>query len=490
MKAAPNTLPVVVVCGRPNVGKSSLFNVLLRKRIAIVHEEAGVTRDRVAVPAVLGGKPVLMVDTGGLAVLAKQKAGVDFMDEQIRAQLLAAVEDADLLVLVTDVMEGITNQDREVSNFLHTLGKPMLVVPNKCDNPDLADKAGLFSKLGGKVTLPVSCMHKTGLADLEEEIARRVHSRDGEVGGLAAPDLVIALAGRPNVGKSSIVNRMLGENRVIVSNIAGTTRDAVDVPFLFEDSQGNEARGLLVDTAGVKRRARIDNLVEMFSMERTDTAIKRADVVLLTLDCSLGVSMHEKKIAAMIKDAGRPCVILANKCDLLPKKEQRDEFMATLKREMPFLSHAPVIMCSAVDGFSFKKILPEALSVRDQSHVKVPTGILNSVLQDMCQRHPPPSTGKGFFKIYYGTMASNPPAHFILFCNKKDYCQPAYSSFVEKTLRKAFGLTGVPMVIEYRERTHVQDKYRAQGVIPAPIKAKLAAKRAVDGRTNKRRAGG
>ena len=477
-----NNLPVVAIVGRPNVGKSSLFNVIMRKRISIVHEESGVTRDRVSMPTQYSDKPFLLIDTGGLGVLSKQKKNVEMFDGLIRDQLQVSVEDADLVIVVTDITAGVTPMDIEVCKYLRSKDKKMILACNKSDTPDHDERFGEFQKLGCEEIVPISCFHKRNIYDLLDVAVK--HIPQVEVDTETDPGLKIAVAGRPNAGKSSIINRMLGHERVIVSDVAGTTRDAVDIPFKYQDEEGEDSHGILIDTAGVKQRKKVDNLVDMFSMMRTEEAVKRASVVFFVLDASVGVTANDKKICSMITKAGRPCIVLANKWDLV--KGKKSELLEDLRRDLPFLSYAPFLIVSAEDGTAFDEILPLALSISEQARIQIPTALLNQVLHDMTARTPPPSTGKGFFKVYYGTMIENPPAKFLVFCNRKSYLQQSYISFMEKNIRKAFGLEGVPIEIILKERTHVQDKFRTDGALPGEIKDKLANKRLQNKRSSKK----
>lgn len=478
-----NNLPVVAIVGRPNVGKSSLFNVIMRKRISIVHEQSGVTRDRVSMPTQYEEKPFLLIDTGGLGVLSKQKKKVEMFDGLIRDQLQVSVEDADLVIVVTDITAGVHPMDIEVCKYLRSKEKKMIIACNKSDTPDHDQQFEEFKRLGGITEIPISCFHKRNIYDLLDEAVK--HIPQVEYDTEEDPALKIAVAGRPNAGKSSIINRMLGHERVIVSDVAGTTRDAVDIPFKYRNEEGEESNGVLIDTAGVKQKKKVDNLVDMFSMMRTEEAVERASVVFFVLDASVGVTANDKKICSMITKAGRPCIVIANKWDLIKGKSQ-SELIEDLRRELPFLSYAPFLIVSAQDGTAFDKILPLALDISEQARLQVPTALLNQVLHDMTARTPPPSTGKGFFKVYYGTMIENPPAKFLIFCNKKSYLQKSYISFMEKNIRKAFGLDGVPIEIILKERSHVQDKFRQDGGLPGDVKQKLAEKRVRNKRSSKK----
>ena len=261
---------------------------------------------------------------------------------------------------------------------------------------------------------------------------------------------------------------------MIVSDVAGTTRDAVDIPITFEED-GQTVNAMLVDTAGVKKDNKIHDVVELFSMMRTEEAIKRSNVVIFVIDVTTGVTAHDKRIGSMIQEAGKPCILVINKWDLVKGKKMKEDVKEEIFRDLPFLSHSTLMFVSAQSGTGFERILPALLFTRDQTNINVPTALLNQVLHDMVARTPPPSTGKGFFKIFYGTQVSNPPAKFVIFCNKKNYLQPSYFKFMEKTLRKSFGLIGVPVEIELRERQHMQDREGSH--LSGEAKEKMAEQR-------------
>lgn len=473
MKAKENAdLPVIAIVGRPNIGKSSLFNAIMRRRVAIVHEMSGVTRDRVSMPAHYEDKHFMLVDTGGLGVMRREKKKVDFFDAQIREQLEVALESADLCIVMTDITAGVHPMDREVCKFLREKGKKAIVACNKSDNVDLDRSADEFASLGIETIVPISCLHKRNIRELLGNAVDQIEKVD--IDSLESPSLNIAVAGRPNVGKSSIINRLLGEERVIVSDVAGTTRDAVDIPITFAED-GQEVHATLVDTAGVKKDNKIHDVVEFFSMMRTEEAIKRSNVVIFVIDVTTGVTAHDKRIGSMIQEAGKPCILVINKWDLVKGKKMKEDVKEEIFRDLPFLSHSTLMFVSAQSGTGFERILPALLFTRDQTNINVPTALLNQVLHDMVARTPPPSTGKGFFKIFYGTQVSNPPAKFVIFCNKKNYLQPSYFKFMEKTLRKSFGLIGVPVEIELRERKHMQDREGSH--LSGEAKEKMAEQR-------------
>jgi len=456
------SLPTVVIVGRPNVGKSSLFNAILRKRLSIVHEQCGVTRDCVAAPAEYRQKRFLLVDTGGLGTLNRTK-NVDLFDGMIREQVEEVVKDATLLVWVVNCEHGITPQDQEVSAFLHKTGKPLVLVANKADNAELvANAPAQFARLGFQRIFPVSCTHSSGLDDflraITADFAANETTGAGENGEAAAPaepkPLRIAVVGRPNVGKSSIVNRLVGEERMMVSDIAGTTRDAVDLPLDIE-MDGETLPIVLVDTAGLRRKGQISSVVEFFSANRTEQAIRNSDLVLFVLDTQDVCTTQERRIGRIIVDACKPCIMLANKWDIITKAgiDKPQLLIDHVRENMPYLNHAPILNVSAASGYNFRKIFQLIRMVKSQMEIMVPTGVFNQFLNDATQRNPPTSTGLKRFKIYYGTMTHNPPPKFVLFVNSKKICPKNYLAYLENQLRQAFfPEAGLPIMLELRER--------------------------------------
>ena len=475
-------LPVVAIVGRPNVGKSSLFNVIMHKRISIVHEQAGVTRDRVAMPAYWGNCHFLLVDTGGLGIMRKQKKA-DLFDLEIRNQLERGLENVDVVILMTDIGCGLTQMDREVAKFIRQKSQQFLVVCNKADNPDVLDDIEEFYQLGSDDVIAISCLHRLNIKELLDKVIKNLPQVEEEIKDNF--DLRLSIVGRPNVGKSSLINALLGEQRVIVSDVAGTTRDAIDIPFVYTSSDETK-NGTLVDTAGIKRRGKVNHLVDVFSIMRTEEAIKRSSMILFVLDAKEGVLSFDKKIASLILKYGKPCILVINKWDLLGGKKKKAKFGEEIFAQLPFLRYAPLVFTSAVKSTGLENILEKVILINDQSSIKVSTSLVNYVLQDMVARTPPPSTGKGFFKIFYAVMTKNPPASFILFCNRKNYLQKSYLSFIEKQLRKAFSLTGIPIELHLKEREHIQQNYRNSDTIPKDIKDKLHQKQRIQRLRNKK----
>ncbi len=444
--------PGVVIIGRPNVGKSALFNAILGRRLAIVHEESGVTRDRVMALARHGERRFTLVDTGGLGVGVRQKHHVGLFDGLIRDQVAAIAAEAAVLIWVVDCQAGATAQDEEVAAFLRTVRRPVVVAANKADNDTLAAGAAAeFSRFGFEPVVPTSCTQRTGVGDLLDRVA--AYLPPTPEGAPPEPVMKLAVVGRPNVGKSSLVNRLVGAPCVLVSEVAGTTRDAIDVPITVRDGDA-EIPMLLVDTAGLRRRRQIDTVVDLFSMMRTEQAIRRSDAVLLLLEAPEPGTALDRHIARMVLDAGKPCILLANKWDLASAAgmKQRD-LTALVNERLPFMKHAPLQPVCALSGHNVQRILEHVLYLREQMRVTVPTSVFNRFLQDTLARNPPPSAAARRLKIFYGTMVGNPPPRFRLFVNDRAACPSNYRQFLENRIRESFfPQTGLPVVVEIRER--------------------------------------
>ncbi|MBR4674006.1 MAG: ribosome biogenesis GTPase Der [Victivallales bacterium] len=469
------SLPIIAIVGRPNVGKSALFNCILRKRVAIVHEQSGVTRDRITAPAEHFGKKFLLVDTGGLGVHHRENTS-DIFDGLIREQVAEIVKEASVLIWVVNIQDGITIQDEEVADYLHKCGKPIVIAANKGDNEPLrASATGLFAKLGIQEIHPVSCMHTVGISDLLEATLALVPQEAWQDEEQKNENrLKVAVVGRPNVGKSSLVNKILGRERVMVSDIPGTTRDAIDEPVDLE-YDGIPLPITIIDTAGMRRKKQVDTVVEFFSLSRSENAISRCDMVIFMLDATDPCTSQERRIGHIIVEAKKPCLLLANKWDLA-RKENRSEkkMIERIRQEMPFMAHAPLLLVSVLKGFNFKEIAGRMLHVREQMGVKVPTAILNQFLQDIMARNPPPSTGLKSFKLFYGTMTTCPPPTFRLFVNKRSLCPANYLQYLENQLREAFyPEAGLPIVLELREReSHKEDTTDGKRQAAAGVKRK------------------
>jgi len=439
---------VVSLVGRPNTGKSALFNRLAKKRVAIVFDQPGVTRDRVTREIDLGDRRVMLVDTGGIAF--DKRVTRDPLDEETRSQASLAVEDSDVCVIVVDAREGVTPLDAEVIKRVRESGVPCVIAANKCDRPEDDVHAAEFERFGLQV-LPTSAEHGRGVETLVKEVVAKLKPSDPEEA--KGRPLRVAIVGRPNAGKSSYVNRLLKAPRVIVSEIPGTTRDAVEVPFSI--GTGPDARHyMLVDTAGMKPHTKMSKTsVDNFSLFRSEEAIKEADVVVLVLDPKLGPTMQDKRIAGKILDANRACVILMNKWDLA-QEDGITETKATeaLRQMMPFLNFAPVVYCSNKSGYNIRRTVEAIDRAAASAGERIPTGMLNNVLDKAAKKTLSPMIRGKRLKIYYGLQVSTNPQTIRLFVNDPKLVTPAYLSYLEKNIRARFGLEGAPLRIFLKAR--------------------------------------
>ncbi len=462
--SARRTLAIV---GRPNVGKSALFNRLARDRVAIVHDQPGITRDRITAECTLGRAPFEIIDTGGIGEIADAA-----FHERVRAEAELAVAAAGAVALVVDGRAGLVNADREVAEYLRRAHVPTLLVVNKLDEPKHDTLDADFARLGFERVLGVSAAHGRGIGDLVEAVEALlppppapeevVVSEDGDpviVTRRRAPR--IALVGRPNVGKSSLTNAILRDERTIVSEIPGTTRDAVDVPGVF-----NGRPYVLVDTAGIRHRARHNTSAEVFSVMRSEKAIERADICILVLDADAGVTRMDRHVGGLIQKASKPCVVALNKWDLAAAergkqamKEFRAELLQATADEMFFLSHAPLIALSALKKEGIGKLFESVEAVRVASVASTPTGPLNRVLRDAMDRRPPSPRFNKRFKLLYATRAPDessispvPVPTFVFFCNDVRLLLPDYRRYLESKLREEFGLSGLPIRLRLRGR--------------------------------------
>jgi len=481
-------LPVVAIVGRPNVGKSALFNQVVGRRLSIVHEQSGVTRDRVAAPAHYRGRHFLLVDTGGLGMHPREKKGADIFDGLIRDQVATIVAEADALIWVVDCLEGMTPQDEAIREFMMQAELPVVIAANKADNNTLREGVlGEFSALGVKDLFPTSCTHNYGIGDL-------MHRVLAEIPVVAEPltergGLRIAVVGRPNVGKSSLVNRVFGEDRVMVSDIAGTTRDAIDVPVMLKGDD-EEVPATFIDTAGLRRRGNVDSVVEFFSASRAQSAIKRCDVVLFIIDATDPGTAQDRRIGRMIKDEYKPCILLVNKWDLVSGEIKQKELDDEIRRRLPFMQHAPMHFICALSGYNFSGIFDHILALRDQMQVTIPTSVLNQFLQDTLARTPPQSVGNKRFKVFYSTMKGNPPPHFVLFANSRKSCPDNYVQFLENQLREAFfPQAGLPIKLEIRERRSGDDPNSGARGAMRGINLRQRSDHQANSRHNQRRKG-
>jgi GTPase len=477
---------LVAIVGRPNVGKSALFNRIAGRRIAIVHDEPGVTRDRISVEAEWLGRPFTLVDTGGIGLSRGEKTR-DIITRAAVEQVELAIEAADVIILVVNVQEGIVPLDREVADRLRESRKPVLVAANKADHYKLEQQSVEFTELAFEKIYPVSAIHGQGVDQLMEEVLRLLPARDEkppedvdpavaeEQEKLASEPLKLAIVGRPNVGKSSIINALTRSERVIVTPIAGTTRDAVDVPFEVE-TDGVRQQYTLIDTAGVRQERRIDDSVEFYSVKRTEDSIARSDMVIYVFDAEAGVTAQDKKVAGKIVEEKKACILVVNKWDLYQEKmeaaqkEQRIErpdrkkkgdaahaltlagFGEWVQKQLFFLDYAPVIFTSAKSGFHLERLLETIRFVAAQLKQRISTSLLNRALNDAIERRQPVSSAGHRLKFFYATQVKQAPPVFLLFVNRVDLFTDAYKKYLAGELRRAFGYEGCPIVLVPRER--------------------------------------
>ncbi len=444
-------LPVVAIVGRPNVGKSSLFNRLAGRRVSIVHRESGVTRDRVVSPVHLAGRQCLLTDTGGLGVFADD-GRVSAFDRLIRDQVEETIREADCLIWVVDSRDGITALDREFARLLRRGGASQVIVAvNKADNAQQAEAAANeFAALDWQPVVPISCSHGRNLQTLVAELAARLPlSAPSEI---EKPGLQLAVVGRPNVGKSSLVNALLGEPRVMVSDIAGTTRDAVDIPITVQNDQ-ERALFTLIDTAGLRRKRRVDSAVELFSVMRAENAIKRSQAVVFVVDAGDTNSAQDRRIARLIESENKPCIIVANKWDLAGRHVKMREMRRRLEQSLPFMQYAPIIGVCAVSGYNLQSLLEALFELRERASLKIPTAMVNQFVHDVFARTPPPAEKRGRLKFFYGTMVGNPPPQFLLFVNDGRLARENYRQYLKNQLQSAFfPKSGLPVSIRLRSR--------------------------------------
>ena len=434
--------PVVAIVGRPNVGKSTLFNKIVGKRIAIVEDTPGVTRDRLYAETEWNGKAFTLIDTGGIEPVSN-----DRILTEMRNQSQVAIDTADVIVLVVDVREGMTATDKDVANMLIRSQKPVLIACNKCDTPgepplQMYD----FYNLSLGDPIPVSGVHGSGVGDLLDEICNHLPDCDNED---EDEDIIkIAVVGKPNAGKSSLINKILGENRVIVSPIAGTTRDSIDTEY---EKDGDKF--LIIDTAGMRKRNKIEENVERFSVIRALNAVDRADVVLIMVDATEGVTEQDTKIAGYAHEQGKASLICVNKWDLIEKDTKTmSNFRLEVQEGLSYMLYAPILFISAKTGQRVEKIFEMAKYVANQSSMRISTGMLNDVINDATSRVQPPSDKGKRLKIFYITQASVKPPTFVLFVNDKKLAHFSYIRYLENQLRNTFGFEGTPIRFIIRER--------------------------------------
>jgi GTP-binding protein len=472
---------LIAIVGRPNVGKSALFNRIVGRRIAIVHDQPGVTRDRVTAEAEWRGRSFTLVDTGGIGLLRGEKAG-DVITRAAFDQVQLAIESANAIILVVNVQEGVVPLDREVAQRLRVSGKPVLVAVNKVDNEREARGADEFAALGFDQVFPLTAIHGEGIEALMNAAVKFLPESPEESAGPAGHALKLAIVGRPNVGKSSIINSLTESQRVIVSPIPGTTRDAVDVPFEVE-TEGRRERWVLIDTAGMRKARRVNDSIEFFSVKRAEDSIARCDIAVLVLDAEAGILEQDKKVADAIVENRRACIVVVNKWDLVEehvrkareeeierrRKKERShakpmttlsEFGSWVQERLFFLDYAPVIFTSAQSGFNLDRLLEAVRYVSAQLRQKIPTGILNRTLHDAVERRQPVSAAGHRLKFFYATQTREAPPTFLLFVNRDELFSDQYKKYLEGEMRKAFGYEGCPLVLVPKERPKTIDPVR------------------------------
>lgn len=434
-----NARPLVAVVGRPNVGKSTLFNKLVGKRVSIVEDVEGVTRDRLYCDTDWCGKAFTLIDTGGLDVRSD-----DEMLSHIREQAKVAVDIADCILFVVDGRAGVTSNDREVASFLRRSGKPIVLAVNKLDNNEV-DKTYDFYELGIGEPFAVSAVQGKGLGDLLDAVTEHLP----EFGGEGEDDVLdIAIVGKPNAGKSSLTNKILGYDRVIVSNIAGTTRDAIDTPFERDGVRYN-----LIDTAGIRKKSSVDRGVEQYSVLRALAAVRRADVVFVVIDSADGVTEQDVKICGYVHEQGKPSVIVMNKWDAVEKDTHTSAIMTKqLAAQLKFMDYFVAVYVSAMTGQRVEKLLAEARSVYEQASRRVTTSVLNDVVRDAILAVEPPSDNGRRLKVLYATQSDVCPPTFVFFVNDEKLVHFSYRRYLENSLRKAFEFRGTPIRLVFRNR--------------------------------------
>ncbi|MGP1470120.1 MAG: ribosome biogenesis GTPase Der [Schwartzia sp. (in: firmicutes)] len=439
--------PIVAIVGRPNVGKSTLFNQIGKKRVSIVDDMPGVTRDRIYLDAVWLDRAFTMIDTGGIAFEEE-----DALLPSMRRQARIAMEEADVVVFVVDGRTGLTTADTEVAKLLRTTKKPVVLAVNKIDSPKQANDVYEFYHLGLGEPIPIAAANSLNLGDLLDAIVAAFPDHEEDAG--EHDEIAIAVIGRPNVGKSSLVNAILGEERVIVSDIPGTTRDAIDTHFTKED-----IKFTLIDTAGMRRKGRIDEDVERYSVMRSLRAVDRADVVLLVLNAVEGITDQDIKIAGYAHESGKGVILVVNKWDLYEKDEKSTlRFTEELRNKIAFLQYAPVLYTSALTKQRVHRVTDLVKYVADQQSMRIQTSTLNELIQDAIAVNPPPAHKGKPLKIFFMTQTGIQPPKFIVFVNDPELMHFSYLRFLENKLRETFGFEGAPIRIIPRSRNEKEEE--------------------------------
>ncbi|MEG0510772.1 MAG: ribosome biogenesis GTPase Der [Clostridia bacterium] len=435
--------PIVAIIGRPNVGKSTFFNMLVGEKISIVQDTPGVTRDRIYADTDWRGRPFTIIDTGGI-----EPESEDIILKQMRRQAELAMDMADVIILITDIRTGITAADTEVANILRRTKKPVILVVNKCDKvgevpPELFE----FYNLGLGEPMAISAGKKLGIGEvLDAAYEKFPETEDAEDD---SEEIRVAIIGKPNVGKSSLVNKILGEERTIVSDIAGTTRDSIDT--YFENKHG---KYVFVDTAGIRRRNRVYDTIERYSVLKAKTAIEKANLCLLMIDATEGVTEQDEKIAGLAHEAGKGIIVVINKWDLMEKENGTlEKYKKDVRQKLAFMTYAPIMFISAVTGQRVDKLFELINKVDEMNAYRVSTSILNDVIAEAITTTQPPTDRGKRLKIYYVTQVRNRPPTFVIFVNNKDIMHYSYVRYLENHIRRTFGLEGTPVRMIVREKS-------------------------------------
>ncbi len=435
--------PIIAVVGRPNVGKSTLFNKLIGQRLAIVEDTPGVTRDRIYGDSEWLNRPFTLIDTGGIEPFSEDK-----ILSHMRRQAEMAIDSADVIILVTDIRTGVVATDMEVANMLKKSGRPVVLCVNKCDTigappPEFYE----FYNLGLGDPVAVSAAHGHGTGDLLDAVFEHISAPTEEEED--SDRIKVAIVGKPNAGKSSLLNRIVGEERMIVSDIAGTTRDAVDA--LYENG---EDKYLFIDTAGIRRKSRIVDDIERYSVIRAQNAVERADVCVIMIDATVGITEQDTKIAGMAHQKGKASIVAVNKWDAVVKDDKTmNEFRKKLEEDLSFMSYVPILFISAKTGQRVDRLFELIKYVSEQNAMRISTGMINNVLADATSRVQPPSDKGKRLKIYYITQASTKPPTFVCFVNSAELFHFSYQRYLENRIRETFGLEGTPIRFVIRERS-------------------------------------
>ncbi len=441
--------PIVAIVGRPNVGKSTFFNKLIGERRAIVEDEPGTTRDRLYGEADWRGRTFTIVDTAGILPGEEDEATASMAEivRATRAQAQLAIDEADAIIFLVDVKEGITAADEEVAEMLRQTSKPVILGANKADSLQRAQDAVEFWNLGLGEPIPLSAYHGTGAGDVLDALYEALPPFEDKPEDEYA--LKIAIVGRPNVGKSSLLNRLLGEERVVVSDVPGTTRDTIDTVLEY-----NNQKILLIDTAGIRRRGRIEQGIERYSVLRALRAIERADVALLVVDATEGVTAQDAHVAGMILESHKGIAVLVNKWDAIEKDDRTfDAFTRHVRNELHFIPYAPLLFISAKTGQRVDKILDLALEINGERNTRIPTSKLNNILRDAVRDHPPASIHKGaHLRIFYATQAQVAPPVFLFFSNAPEEIHFSYKRYLENRIRAEHPFVGTPIILVFKSR--------------------------------------